>query len=450
MDMSITNISFPALTRIFNSDASVVLWVSAVYSLVSAGLTPIFGRIGDTFGRKKVFILGLILFTAGLGLCAISQNIIQLILARAVQGVGGAMVIALSMAIVTAAFPDNERGRALGILSSCFLMGPLIGPTVGGFLLDTLGWRSIFYFRLPLGIIVCILTWILLREQKSANVNSRLDLWGAAVLISGISCLVLFFNIGGRVSFSAPPVLALAAGAIVLLVIFVIKARKTENPIVDLTLFNSRVFSTGNITAFIHSLSLSQQALVVPFYLIDGRNIPTLEAGLLMSIPALFISAISPVSGWLSDKVGSRVLCPAGMALSCFSMFLLSRLGSESTYMDIIIPQALFGIGDAIFISPNTSMILGEVPKDKLGVASALMSTIRTIAMASGVVIAGVVFTTRQAFYTAELAGAGLEVAKLEHLSIIGGFQDTMLGGALFLALGTFTLITGLRKKRSG
>lgn len=449
MDMSITNISFPALTRALDTDTSTVLWVSAIYSLLSAGLTPVFGRIGDIFGRKRLFLIGIALFTVGLGLCAVSQSISQLIAARAIQGLGGAMIVALNMAIVTAVFPDNERGRALGILSACHLMGPLIGPTVGGLLLDAMGWRSIFYFRLPLCIIALILAWVLLSEQRRKDVSAGLDYLGAALLVSSISCLVLFFNVGGRLSFGEPAVLALLGGSAVLMFVFIINARKTAEPIVELSLFRNRFFTIGTLTTCIHNLTIAMRSLVMPFYLIDGRGFQTAEAGLLMSVGALCIIAISPVSGWLSDKVGSKVLCPVGMALTCVATYFISRLNADSTILQILLPQVLFGIGDAVFLSPNTSMVMGAAPRDKLGMASATLSTVRNVAMASGTVIAGAIYAVRQDFYAAEMAGAGLDEPVLTQLSLIGGFQDTLLVVAGILLIGVFVLVFGLWKQKS-
>jgi EmrB/QacA subfamily drug resistance transporter len=448
MDMSITNISFPALTRAFDTDASVVLWTSAVYSLATAGLTPVFGRIADIYGQKKIFILGITIFTVGLGLCAVCQTISQLIVARAIQGVGGAMIFALTIAIITEAFPDNERGRALGITAACHLVGPLIGPTVGGLLLDTLGWRSIFYFRLPLCIIAIILAIVLLRNQKIAEASRRIDFLGAAVLVSGVSCLVLYFNLGGRLSFTEPALLALLVFSLIMLSLFILKTIRTENPIVDLSLFSNRVFSIGIIIAVIHSLTISMQALVMPFYLVDGRGFSTALAGLLMSIAALCIITISPISGWLSDKVGSKALCPIGLAIACLAACLISQWNAESTIFQILYPQAMYGLGSALLISPNTSMIMGAAPRDKLGLASALTSTVRQVSMATGTVISGAVFTTRQAFYTATMTGTGLEEPVLAQLSLINGFRDTFLVIAGVMFIGVLITIIGFRIKK--
>lgn len=450
MDSSITNLSLPALTRVFDTETSVVLWVTAVYSLVSAGFTPIFGRLGDLYGRKKLFIMGFVLYTVGLGLCAISQGIVQLIISRAIQGVGGAAAIVLSMAIVTAVFPDRERGRAMGIMAACQLVGPLLGSTLGGILLDVMGWRSIFYLRLPLCLIVVIMSWLLLKEQKENNGNNKVDYWGAAILVSGISCLVLYFNLGGRISFYEPAILALAAVSLVLMVAFVLKARKDDNAIVDLSLFKNRLFNIGIFNIFLHALSLALRSLVIPYYLIDGRGFSSTTAGLLMAVASTFIIAVSPISGWLSDKVGYRLLCPLGMGLACISTIMLSRLNADSTFIQIIIPQAIFGIGDAVFISPITSMFMGAAPRNKLGVASAMMTTVRTVAMAAGVVISGVIFTNRGAFYAAEMAGSGLDEAMISRLSLIGGFSDTLMMGVIVLAIGVLSMIIGIRKQSGG
>jgi MFS family permease len=293
------------------------------------------------------------------------------------------------------------------------------------------------------------MAWILVREQKAENTNPKVDYLGAALLVSGISSMVLYFNLGGRVSFGEPAILALAAGSLVLMAVFVLKSRNNEHAIVDLSLFKNHIFTWGIITAALHSMSLSIQTLVLPYYLIDGRGFSTTVSGLLISIAPVFLIILTPISGWLSDKFGSRILCPVGMGIACLSLFMLSRLNADSTIFQILLPQALFGIGDAIFISPNNSLIMGAVSREKLGVASALVGTVRTVNMAAGIVIAGAIFTTRQLYHTAEMAGSGLGETVVARLSLIGGFQDTILFGAIVLIFGTVTsfIAPGIRKK---
>jgi MFS family permease len=260
--------------------------------------------------------------------------------------------------------------------------------------------------------------------------------------------MVLYFNLGGRVSFGEPAILALAAGSLVLMAVFVLKSRKNEHAIIDLSLFKNHVFTRGIITADLHSMSLSIQTLVLPYYLIDGRGFSTTVSGLLISIAPVFLIVLTPISGWLSDKIGSRILCPVGMGVACLSLFMLSWLNADSTIFQILLPQALFGIGDAIFISPNNSLIMGSVSREKLGVASALVGTVRTVNMAVGIVIAGAIFTTRQLYHTVDLAESGLGETIVAQLALIGGFQDTILFGAIVLIFGTVTAFITPRKRK--
>ena len=173
LDLSIVNISFPRLTQVFETEPSVVLWVSVAYLLASVSLMLTFGRIGDVFGKKRIYILGFALFTLGLVLCSVSQSISQLIMARIVQAVGSAMTVALSAAIVTAAFPKEERGKALGILGGVVSSGLLSGPVLGGLLLDALDWKAIFYTRVPVGIIGLVMAWLLLKEQRESETDLK-------------------------------------------------------------------------------------------------------------------------------------------------------------------------------------------------------------------------------------------------------------------------------------
>ena len=226
LDISIVNISFPELTRVFETQPSIVLWVSAVYSLLTVGLMLVLGRIGDIYGRKKIFIIGYILFSLGLILCSISQNILQLILSRVVQGVGGAMNMALSIALVIEVFPGSERGKALGIMSSVFAVGPLLGFTIGGFLLEAFGWRSVFYTRVPICIIGIIMAWIFLEEKKVFITHPKIDLVGAGALFGSLSCLMLFLNIGGRTGFVSPSTVILGVMALSLFFTFIFQEKR--------------------------------------------------------------------------------------------------------------------------------------------------------------------------------------------------------------------------------
>ena len=439
LDASIVNISFPRLTEVFETEPAVVLWVTVAYLLVGVSLMLSLGKIGDQLGRKRVYIAGFIVFTLGLTLCSLSQSIVQLILFRVVQAVGSAMMVALSTAIVTAAFPDQERGKALGILAGVVSAGLLSGPVIGGILLDTLGWEAIFYTRVPVGIIGIIMALVFLKEQRDPNAVFKFDLAGAATLFGGLSCLLLFFNLGGRWGFTSMPTLALGGGTVILLALFVIFERRAEQPIVDLNLFRNRLFAWSIISLIIMFVAISSNMFLMPFYLIQGLGHSASKAGLLFAAISMSAIVVGPLSGWLSDKVGSRVLCTVGMTFVCTALFLNSRLSIASSEVDVLVRLVIQGIGAGMFGSPNNSSIMGSVPRDKLSTGSAMIGTVRQIGMSIGVAIAGAIFAGRQAFHAGQLAGNGLAPQMLSRLSLIGGFKDTLLVGAIVCSIGIFT-----------
>lgn len=439
LDASIVNISFPRLTQVFDTEPSIVLWVSVAYLLVGVSLMLTLGRIGDVLGRKRVYIAGFIIFTIGLILCSLSQSIVQLILSRVVQAVGSAMTVALSTAIITDAFPSQERGKALGILGGVVSSGLLSGPVIGGLLLDALDWNAIFYARIPVGIIGIAMAWTLLKEQRDTTIVFKFDMGGAATLFGGLSCLLLFFNFGGRLGFTSPLVLALVGGTVILLALFVQFERRAAQPIVDLNLFRNRLFACGIISLGIMFVAISANTFLMPFYLIQGLGHSASKTGLLfasISCAALFIG---PLSGWLSDKIGSRVLSTIGMALICTALFLLSGLHAKSNEIDVLIRLVIQGIGAGMFSSPNNSSIMGSVPRDKLSTGSAMIGTVRQIGTSSGIAIAGAIFTSRQALHASQLAGNNLAPSILDKLSLVGGFKDTLLIGGIVCSIGILT-----------
>jgi EmrB/QacA subfamily drug resistance transporter len=438
---SMINISFPRLAEIFNTDASVVLWVTVAYLLVNTGLMAIVGKIGDIFGRKRVYILGLGIFTLGLILCAISQSILQLICFRVIQGVGGAIIIALSYAIVTATFGDEERGKALGILTAVGMSGPLVGPIISGIFLDALDWRSLFYLIIPLGIAGLIMSWLFLKEQKVLKTSPKIDYWGAGMLFGALGCLILFLNMGGRLGFTSPVILALITVSIILFVVFVIRELKIAYPVVDLGLFKNRVFALSTITRGLQGISLSGYIFITPFFLINGLGYSAWQAGTVYVIAPLSTALLAPLTGWLSDKITPRVLCTVGLALISGGFYLLSRFNADSTLLSMLPGLIVYGVGMALFNAPNANRIMGSVAKDKLGLASALMNTISQVGMSGGMAVFGLIYTARVAAKSLQLASQNLEPAVLQQLSVIGGFQDGILIAAIITGLGIFTSV---------
>ncbi|MDX9821141.1 MAG: MFS transporter, partial [Syntrophales bacterium] len=309
LDASIVTISFPSLTKAFAVETSVVLWVTVVYLLVSVSLMLTVGRLGDVLGRKKIYAMGFALFTVGLAFCSLSQSIVQLILSRMLQGVGAAMIISLGTAIVTAAFPTAERGKALGLLGAVVSAGLLTGPLLGGFLLDLLDWRAIFYTRIPISIIGTVMACRLLKEQTGRRKGFFFDWLGAVLLCAFLTSLILFFNLGGKWGYLSARAAALAGAAILSLVSFIFQERRAAEPTVDLDLFKDRVFACANLSLGFMFFALGFYTFLMPFYLIDGLGYSAWHTGLTIAVVSVTTLVVAPVSGSLSDRIGTRLLC---------------------------------------------------------------------------------------------------------------------------------------------
>jgi len=447
LDASVVNISFPILADVFETDASVVLWVSVAYLLVTASLMLTLGRIADVLSRKKIYNLGFALFTVGLIFCSLSQSMFHLILSRIFQGVGAAMTVSLSMAIVTAVFPAQERGKALGILGGVVSVGLMTGPILGGFLMDIFGWRSIFYMRVPVGIIGLGMSWIILRDPKGPEVPLEFDLWGAVTLFGGLCSLLLVFNLGGRWGFTSPQTGMLAGSALILTVLFLLFEKRAQNPVVDLNLFRNRVFACGNLSIVTLYVPIMAFVFLMPFYLIDGLGLSASRAGLLMAFVPLTNAMVAPLSGWLSDKIGYRLLRTFGIALFGLALFRLSGLDIQSNTIDILIRLVVLGLGFGMFDTPNNSSIMGSVPPDRLGTASAMIGTSRQVGIVIGTAVAGTLFTSRQLFHAGQLQNDALSPEMMSQLSMVGGFRDTVLTATILCAVGlVLSIVAGKRK----
>lgn len=392
LDASIINITLPTIMADFRASLAVSEWVILSYLLVITGLLLPFGRLADMTGRKKVFRLGFIIFSLGSGLCALSRNPAQLIFFRALQAVGAAMLMSNSFAIITAVFPPQKRGRALGIVGTVVATGFTIGPSLGGFLVTTFGWRSIFFINIPVGLIGITMTTYILNERlisPALGQKKKFDFLGAGLIITGLSALLLGLTSGQSGQWSSPLVifeLVLAAVALPLVPIWEVR---TPQPLIDLTLFNNRLFSFGNLAGFLSFLSISANAFLMPFFLQLALGYSPFQAGLMMTPTALTLAVVAPLSGWISDRVDPRILSTLGMAINSCALFWLSLLTAQSSYHDVLIRLILLGLGQGLFQSPNNSSVMGSVPRHSLGIAGGFLSMMRNIGQVVGVAMAG-------------------------------------------------------------
>ncbi len=449
LDQSILVATLPRLTSVFHTDASVISWVNLVYYVASLSLMLTLARIGDAKGRKRVYVTGLVFYTAGMIGCSLALNVAQLIIARAVQGVGAATGFSLSMAIAVAVFPPEQRGRAIGVLAGVNSAGLVGGPVVGGLLLDFLGWRGVFYARAPLAIAAIVMTWLIVKEQRGDQEGFRLDLSGALSLLSSLSLFLLFLSFGSKWGFTMPAVLATGALSLCAFVWFFVSEIRAAQPILNLGLFRRRLFSTATASGFFNGCGASTMTFLVPFYLAQGLGFSGSAVGLAMALVAAPLLVLSPITGRLSDRIGTTVLCTAGMVLVAGGLFLLARPIAHPSYAAIAVGVAFVGIGTAMFLPPNNSAVVGSVPKEMLAVASGVAIATRQVGVSSGVALAGGFFGSYQAHHIARLLSEGVGLPAAEKLGTIAGFGDAILIGAILSSGGVVTsLVRGKRSER--
>lgn len=374
-DGSSVNIALPSIGEEFSLDAVTLSWITTAYLLSIAILLVPFGKIADIFGRKRVFLLGISLFTATSFLVTFSADVSMLIGLRLLQGAGCAMIFGTSLAILAAAFPPGERGKALGITIAAVYLGLSLGPFLGGILTETLGWRSIFLVNVPLGILCVLFTiWKLPMEWRDAA-GERFDLkgsvlWGVA-LVTSIYGLSILPGLSG---------LVLIASGIVALLVFILLEVRIPNPVLNMYLFlGNRVFTFSNLAALINYSATYAVTFLLSLYLQIAKGFSAEYAGLALVAQPVMQALFSPLAGKLSDRVDPGRVASAGMAVTVAGLFLLTFLEADTTIVFILACLVLLGAGFGIFSSPNTNAILSSVDRKFYGVASGMVGTMRLL-----------------------------------------------------------------------
>lgn len=393
LDGSIVNIALPVMSEELSVSIGSIQWVVTSYLLSISVLLLIWGKISDLYGKKMIFASGFIIFTIGSALCGISSSLGMLVFSRVIQAVGASSMMALSQGIITSTFPPNERGKALGLTGATVAIGSLVGPSLGGILVDAAGWKSIFLINIPIGIVGTILTFIIIPSIYEAPASTRFDFKGSVMFIAFLLLLflgLLFLQEGG---ISVGIFTLMFFMSVVILFFFIKYERTTENPLINLKLFKTRVFSLGLGSAFLSFIGLSSTTLFIPFYLQLFLKHDPLTAGLLISAYPLTTAILSPITGFISDKISYRPLTVTGLAINTVVLFRLSTIGSSTSSLEFIILMVFLGAGVAIFQSPNNSSVMGSVPKEHLGIAGGINALFRNLGLVSGTTLSVLIFS---------------------------------------------------------
>ncbi|HET9016159.1 MAG TPA: MFS transporter [Thermomicrobiaceae bacterium] len=381
IDSTIVVLALPPMMAGLHASLVSMIWVLMGYSLTSTVALLTFGRLADLFGRVRMYNLGFVVFTVGSALCGIAQSDTQIIVFRIVQGLGGAMLLANSMAIITEAFPASERGRAMGINSVVWAVGSIAGPLVGGVILAGASWRWIFLVNVPIGIAGTVAALLLLRDISERNRGESFDVLGAAFFSLSLVALLIALNQGIALGWTSPLILGLLAAFVVFAAIFYLWNRRVANPVLDFSLFRDRIFSAAVVTATLQSLAMFSVNFLVVYYLEVVQGQTPLAAALALVPLAVMSSVLGPIGGILSDRLGARKPVALGLVAQTVGLVVLSQLRVSSSELTVVAGLVVVGIGSGLFWAPSTSATMGAAPKHRLGIASATLATWRNTGM---------------------------------------------------------------------
>ena len=397
VDSSIAQLLLPRLEYDFGARLSTVSWVAIAYLITMAGFLPIFGRLADLVGRKLLYIGGFLLFVLGSGLCGFAPNLPILIGFRVIQAIGAALLASNSVAIVVTAAGPARRGRALGIQAAAQAVGLSVGPVIGGLVLATLNWRWVFWINVPFGVAASIIGWFVIPATAGKTSEENFDWNGALLLLPALTVFVAVINEAHVWGIDSPLLLAGVLIAAACMFLFVRLERGRAAPLVDFVLFRDDDFSTGNAAGFMSYAMLFGLFFLVPFVLIRVYNDSALTAGLRLAIVPVMIGLIAPISGALSDRIGTRILSVGGMLVCAAGLLLLylTLNGHAANLPVLMLALAAFGAGQGLFASPNNNSIMAAAPLHMTGEAGGLMNVVRSLGMSVGIAAAAALLSWR-------------------------------------------------------
>ena len=392
LDASVVNTVLPVIREAFHAPVETIQWVVTTYLLVMGGLLLTFGRLGDLRGHKRLYLSGFAVFLPASVLCGVAPTEGTLIAARVLQGVGAAIIVSNAPAILIGSVHPSRLGQALGLQAAMTSLGLALGPSLGGWLTDLLGWRVIFFINLPVGAVAFLLAFHHIAEDR--HLPSRKEAFdgiGAVLFLAAFFALQYALGRGDSWGWGSAATVSVIAGSAALGYLFVRREAVAVSPMVDLSLFRNRLFSIAVGSAVVNYICVASILFLVPFYLIQGRGLSAGKAGILMTAQFLAMSLTAPVSGIISDRVGSRAPATAGMAIMAGGLFLLSAMTGGTPLYLVALSLTVTGVGVAIFVTPNNSAMLGATPTGRKGIASGILATSRLLGMATGVSIAGAI-----------------------------------------------------------
>ena len=439
LDNTVVNVALPSIRKDLGISISELEWVVNAYALTFGVLLLTGGKLADLFGRRAIFVTGLVIFTASSLWCGLAGGAESLIAARTVQGVGAAMMNPATLSIITATFPPRQRGTAIGIWAGTAALALAFGPIIGGLLTQDISWSWIFFINIPVGIAGVLGAIFLIDESKDTSREQRLDLPG--LVTSGIGLFALTFGLieTNDHSWGSARVLALFAIAVAFLVAFVLLELHQRLPMLDMSLFKNATFSGANSVMFLVGLAMFGIFFYNSLFLQNVLHYGAIKTGATFLPMTVLIIFVAPIAGKLADHIGPRWLMGAGMTLLTGALLLFATLDTQSTWWDILPGLVVGGVGMAITMAPTTAAAMGSVPVDKAGVGSAVINSMRQVGGSLGIALMGALVATAVSVTPFNPAFPD---------QFVEGYHRALHVGAAITLVGAIIAVTTIRKIR--
>ena len=440
LDNTVVNVALPSIQQSLGLSLSELEWVVAGYALTFAALMLTGGKLADLLGRRRVFVAGLVVFTLASLACGLAGSAEVLIGARVVQGIGAAMMNPATLSIITATFPPRQRGTAIGIWAGVSALALAIGPLVGGLLSEHVDWSWIFFVNVPVGIVAIAAAYAFIDESRDTSRDQRPDVPG--LVTSGVGLFALTYALieANSHGWGSTRILGAFALAAVSLAAFVLLELRQRRPMLDLTLFRNATFSGANVAMLLVALAMFGVFFYVSLYVQQILGYSPVEAGASFLPATILIAVLAPFVGRVVDRVGSRWLTSSGMVLLALSLVLFARLGTGSSYWEILPGLVVMGVGMALTMTPTTAAAMGSVPRDQAGVGSAVLNSMRQVGGSLGIAITGAI--------VAHVTSTSLAAGDTRPEAFVNGFQRGLEIAALIALAGAVVAVATMRTHR--
>ncbi|MEW5819466.1 MAG: MFS transporter [Cyanobacteriota bacterium] len=432
LDSYIVNISLPSIASYFHIGINGVSRITIVYLLVLTSTLLIFGKMGDKIGFKKVFVGGYILFVIGSLLCGISSSLDMLLISRCIQALGGSMLYSIGPAIIPKFLPENERGKAFGILTTFGALGIAVGAPLGGFITGLFTWHWIFLINVPVGILAILFVIKILPDDSleidDKNKTHSFDILGSLLIFISMSLILYAINMGQELGWTSSIIICSIIGFVTSFSFFVWWEHKNKTPLLNLNLFKNTDFTFANLSNLMAFILFAGNNFLLPFYLVTIEGLNVTQAGLIIMIYSLVYMLVGPITGKLSDKIEPQTLCSFGMISAALSCLVFAYSLNSQNILFVVIYLIWLGFSYGLFISPNNNLIMGLAPLEEVGVASSVFKTITNLSLVMGVSIFGLIYSVTTG-NSSLLNGSTNNNIIHSNTALLNGFHNAFLFG---------------------